>query len=493
MSTAPQDVEVAIIGTGFSGLCLAIKLKEAGIEDFVVFEKEADVGGVWRDNTYPGCACDIPSHLYSFSFELNSEWSRLYPSQAELRVYLQHCADKYGVRKHVRFRTEVASAAFDAATGCWTVQTTDGQTLRARSLVNGAGALSRPGLPDVPGLDRFQGAKFHSMRWDHSIDFQGKRVAVIGTGASAIQFVPQIAPKVEKLHLFQRTPPWILPKRNPRISPRLKRTFRLFPFVQLLFRAMLYWLHEFAALNFLDKTRHTRIGEKTALRHLDSVVRDEKLRAALTPDYLMGCKRVLLSSDYLPALTRDNVELVTEGIAEITERGVRTRDGVEREVDIIVFGTGFQVTDFTGSLRIHGLDGRELSQEWSTGAPTYLGIMVEGFPNYFMITGPNTGLGHNSIVFMIESQVHYILACVKKLRSQKLRYLDVLRRAQDAFVDYVQTRMQRTVWLSGCKSWYLTDDGRNFTLWPGFTFQYWWRTRRVRLDDFHRARGRKPL
>ncbi|TPW01292.1 MAG: FAD-binding monooxygenase, partial [Alphaproteobacteria bacterium] len=434
-----------------------------------------------------GCACDIPSHLYSFSFELNADWTRLYPTQPELRAYLNHCADKYGLREHIRFNAEVTSADFDEGTGSWTVRTADGQSVRARALANGAGALSRPGLPDIPGVERFEGAKFHSMRWDHACDLTNKRVAVIGTGASAIQFVPQIQPKVAKLHLFQRTPPWILPKRNPRVPPWMKRTFRLVPWAQTLFRAMLYWLHEFAALNFLNKHRHRRIGEEAALEHLRVVVQDEKLRAALTPSYLMGCKRVLLSNDYLPALTQDNVELVTDGVAEITERGVRTRDGVEREVDAIVFGTGFHATDFVGSLRIRGLGGRELSQEWSVAAPTYLGVMVEGFPNYFMITGPNTGLGHNSMVFMIEAQVHYIVKFLKKLRAQKLRYMDVLRRAQDAFVEYVQTRMQETVWVSGCKSWYLPPDGRNFTLWPAFTFQYWWRMRRVRLADFRRV------
>jgi cation diffusion facilitator CzcD-associated flavoprotein CzcO len=481
---APHLHEVAIIGTGFSGQCLGIKLKEAGIDDFVILEKEHDVGGVWRDNTYPGCACDIPSHLYSFSFELNSEWSRLYPSQPELRAYLNHCADKYGLREHIRFGAEVSTADFDAGAGLWTVRTVDGRVFCARSLANGAGALSRPGLPDIPGIERFAGPKFHSMRWDHDFDLADKRVAVIGTGASAIQFVPRIVRKVGKLHLFQRTPPWILPKRDPSIPPWMKRLFRLIPFAQRMFRAFLYWMHEIAALNFLNKDRHHRIGETAALEFLEQAVPDEALRKRITPDYLMGCKRVLLSNDYLWALTRENLELVTDGIQEITERGVRTKDGVEREVDAIIFGTGFQATDFTGTLRIRGLDGRELSSEWSAAAPSYLGVMTEGFPNYFMITGPNTGLGHNSMVFMIEAQVHYIVKCLKKLRARKLRYMDVLRRAQDAFVGYVQTRMQQTVWVSGCKSWYLSADGCNFTLWPSFTFQYWWRLRRVRLSDF---------
>ncbi|GGM71637.1 4-hydroxyacetophenone monooxygenase [Longimycelium tulufanense] len=478
------DHQVAIIGTGFAGLGMAIRLRQAGCDDFVVLEKAGEVGGTWRDNTYPGCACDVPSHMYSFSFDLNPSWSRMYGRQEEIWDYLRRCTDKYGVRPHIRFHSEVVSARFDEDACLWRLGTADGRDLTARVLVAGVGPLHVPAYPDVPGLARFQGVTFHSSQWNHDYDLTGKRVAVIGTGASAIQFVPQIARQVEQLHLFQRTPPWIMPKPDRRMRSGIKHLFARFPLAQRLLRNTLYWMLEGQLLAFNGDKRLMKMGEAMSRQHIARQIRDPELRKAVTPKYTMGCKRVLISNDYYPSLARPNVELVTDGIREVREHSVVTADGAEREVDAIIYGTGFKIGDFN-STKIFGAGGVELSELWRReGMESYNGVVTAGFPNMFMLVGPNTGLGHNSIVFMIESQVHYVLRCLELMDRHGAQQLAVRPEVQRRFNRAIQSRMKNSVWQSGCKSWYLDENGVNRTLWPGFTFTYWARLRRARAADF---------
>jgi cation diffusion facilitator CzcD-associated flavoprotein CzcO len=478
------DFDVAIVGTGFSGLGMAIQLLKEKRRSFVVLEKADDVGGTWRDNHYPGCACDVPSHVYSYSFERNPRWSRMYAPQAEILAYLKHCADKYGVRPHIRFGSEVTRAEFDERGAFWRVQTANGKILTARHLVLGIGALSRPLLPKIAGLDRFRGETFHSAAWNHDYDLDGKTVGVIGTGASAIQFVPQIAAKVGKLHLFQRTPPWILPKPDGAIGSLAQRFFEAAPVAERLFRYGLYWTLEATGVGFTVAPKVMQLVAALGRRHIQSKIPDERLRALVTPSYRPGCKRILLADDYYPALARPNVEVVTEGLAEVTENAVITRDGVERPVDALIFGTGFRVTDLLTPMKIFGRNGAELNETWRGGVEAYLGATISGFPNLYMLMGPNTGLGHNSMIFMIEAQVHYAIECMRRQDTRGARSADVRPGAQTRFNDEIQPRLRRAVWASGCQSWYLDANGKNSTTWPGFTFEYWLRTRRMREQDY---------
>jgi cation diffusion facilitator CzcD-associated flavoprotein CzcO len=483
-SDGERELPIVIIGSGFSGLGMGILLKQAGIHSFTILEKSGDVGGTWRENVYPGAACDVPSHLYSYSFEPNPAWSRAFSPQREILDYLRRCAKKYGIEPHIRFHAEVHRAAFDDETATWTVHTKDGATLRARALVVGNGALHIPAFPAIPGIESFQGKAFHSARWDHDYDLNGKRVAVIGTGASAIQFVPQIAPKVDKLHLFQRTPPWIVPRLDRAFSDAEQAAFKRLPLWHRVYRAGIYWKLEAQVLGFTVDQRIMKLGEKLAKRHLYASIQDPRLRAALTPNYRMGCKRVLLSDDYYPALTRPNVELVTDPIDAITPAGVLTRSGALREVDAIIYGTGFNVSEYIAPIHISGSNGLDLNATWKKAPEAYFGITVSGFPNLYLLMGPNTGLGHNSMIFMIEAQARYALQCIQALRDRGLASMDVRPGVQASFNADLQEKLSRTVWASGCRSWYQTAGGRNSALWPGFTFDYWLKTRRVRLSDY---------
>jgi cation diffusion facilitator CzcD-associated flavoprotein CzcO len=482
MNSIQQDVRVAIIGSGFAGLGMAIRLREAGIEDFVVLEKADDIGGTWRDNRYPGCACDVPSHLYSFSFAPNPEWTSTFSSQPEIWDYLRGCAERYGVMAHVRLGHELLDAAWDEEAQRWRLETSRGE-LTAQALVLGTGPLSAPSIPDLPGLERFEGTTFHSATWDLDHDLARERVAVIGTGASAIQFVPQIQPRVGRLHLFQRTAPWIMPRPDRPLKGWERRLYRALPAAQLLMRAGIYWARESFVLGF----RHPRVmrwGERLALRHLHRQVRDPELRRTLTPTYRMGCKRVLISNDYLPALARENVEVVTDAIREIRARSIVGADGTEREVDTIIFATGFHVTDMPAAERVRGRDGRSLAEVWDGSPQAHMGAMVAGCPNLFFLVGPNTGLGHNSIVFMIESQCNYVLDALRLMEAGGAAEVEVRPEAQAAYNKSIQEQMRGTVWTEGgCASWYLDAKGRNSTLWPTFTWPFRERTRR--LDPAH--------
>ncbi len=477
--TSIRHVRVVILGTGFSGLGMAIRLKQSGQEDFVVIEQAADIGGTWRDNTYPGCACDIPSHLYSFSFALNPYWSRSYSPQREIWDYLRRCAKRYGILPHILWNNKLQEASWNEEDQRWHITTSQGQ-LTADLLILGNGPLSEPSLPLIPGIEQFEGVKFHSAQWNHDYDLTGKRVAVIGTGASSIQFVPQIQPQVRHLSLFQRTPPWILPRHDHRIPTWQRAMFRILPFTQRYARTKIYWRQELIALGFIYRPNILESGMRLSRSYMEKQVKDPVLRAKLTPQYTIGCKRVLLSDDFYPALTQPNVEVITDRIREVRANSILTEDGLEREIDAIIFGTGFHVTDSQLPQYIYGRGGRSLADNWHQGSSAYFGTTISGFPNLFLLIGPNTGLGHNSMIFMIESQLNYILDCLRTMDRRNLGVVEVRPEIQEAFNIEMQKRMQGTVWTSGCKSWYLDANGHNTTLWPGFTFEY---RRRIRHFD----------
>jgi cation diffusion facilitator CzcD-associated flavoprotein CzcO len=480
------ETGVVIVGTGFSGLGMAIQLRKEGREDFVILEKADDVGGTWRDNTYPGCACDIPSHMYSFSFEQNAGWSRAYSSQPEIWAYMRQVAEKYDLRRFIRFGQEMSGARWDEEEGRWHIASKSGEEFVSRFLVAGIGALHLPQIPELPGIEKFQGEAFHSAQWNHDYDLEGKKVAVVGTGASAVQFVPRIAPKVAELSLFQRTPPWIMPKSDHEMPSWTRRAFRSVPALQRAYRDFLYWTLEVRAIGFNGPPAIMRLGQRVAQRNIDKHIEDPALRRKVTPDYTMGCKRVLISNDYYPTLTRENVEVVTDGVREVREHSIVDEAGVEHEVDAIIYGTGFHVTDAFDDLDIVGRDGRDLGKEWaSEGMRTHLGITVSGFPNLFFLLGPNTGLGHNSVVFMIEAQISYVADAVRMVEGAGAKSLDAREDVQERFNVEIQRKLAKGIWTrGGCKSWYLDAKGVNRTIWPGFTWRYWLDTRKVKAGDF---------
>ncbi len=464
---------------------MAIRLKQSGLRDFVVLEEADEVGGTWRDNRYPGAACDVQSHLYSFSFEPNPGWTRQFAPQAEILEYLVRCTAKYGIRDHLRLRARVVGARFDDRDGLWIIETSDGGTLAARVLVSACGGLSRPAWPKLRGLETFEGSCFHSARWPSSFSVKGKSVAVIGTGASAIQIVPSIAPEVSRLFVLQRTPPWILPKPDADIPASRRAWFRRWPVLQWLSRAIIYWRNELNAVSFvLEPGILKLIGERSARAYLEQSVRDPALRARLQPRYAMGCKRILPTNDYYSALERENVRLVTESVREINGRAIVLQDGAELAVDTIVLATGFEAAEPFVPFPIRGRGGLELADVWGDGAEAYLGTTINGFPNFFMLVGPNTALGHSSMILMIEAQVAYVLDALRTMASRGLRSVDVRADVQARYNVRLRLRLSRTVWSTGCASWYLTRSGKNTTLWPGFTIEYRLRTRRFDLRSY---------
>ena len=485
MSPAGNDPAIVIIGSGFAGLCMAIRLKQAGHPDFLILEKNDDLGGTWRDNTYPGCACDVPSHMYSFSFDLNPGWSRMFAPQQEIWEYMRRCAGKHGLAAHIRYGCAVERMEWDDSIGRWRIATAAGEAYTARAIVSGIGALHVPSIPELPGAHRFTGAAFHSAQWDRSCDLTGKRIAVIGTGASAIQFIPEIAKHAGQVHVFQRTPPWIHPRPDFEIAPAVRATFAAVPVTMRAFRAGIYWLLEARALGFAVHPRLMAPLQRIAEHHIERQIADPALRAKVTPDYTIGCKRILLSSDYYPALTRPNVDLVTAPVTRITETGLACADGSSYDVDVIIYGTGFKTVEAVAELNVAGRDGVKLQDVWRDGIEAYHGITVAGFPNFFLLLGPNTGLGHNSVVFMIESQVQHVMSCLRLLARQRGNTIEVRASALRRFNDGIQRRLGRAVWSEGgCTSWYLDADGVNRALWPGFSFEYWARTRRARRGGY---------
>ncbi len=485
------DVDVAIIGAGFGGLGAAIKLLQTGRNSFVVFERANEVGGTWRENTYPGCACDVASHLYSFSFAPNPRWSRKFSPQPEILAYLKNCVEQYGLKPYIRYNTEIIHTEFLEDQAIWQLTDRAGNRLTARVVVGATGPLNRPSIPKLKGSDLFTGKMFHSANWDHTVDLAGKRVAVIGTGASAIQIVPALAKTVSQLHVFQRTAPYVAPRMDQGYSPFWQGVYRRFPTVQKAHRSMVYWLNEFFGLSFLGNNTINKLGTARTRQHLEAAISDPELRQKVTPDYKMGCKRVLVSDDYYPALTRPNVELVTDRIDKLSATGIITTDGKERPVDVVIYSTGFVAADIISDLHITGLNGRNLMGEWlKTGPEAYMGMTASGFPNLVFLVGPNTGLGHNSIIHMIESQVAYLLDYLGLLdKAGEGAYLDVKPDVQRAYNDRIQEQLQGTVWASGCASWYHNEAGRNTTIWPALTVTYRKLTRRVKPEAYSVKKG----
>ncbi|HEX5146846.1 MAG TPA: NAD(P)/FAD-dependent oxidoreductase, partial [Conexibacter sp.] len=483
MTDLPDHVDVAIAGSGFAGIGMAIQLLRAGRTDFVVLERDDDVGGTWHQNTYPGCQCDVPSNLYSFSFAPNAEWSQTFALQPEIGAYLKRVADDFGVRPYVRTGTAVEGAAWDEQVRRWRIRTSRG-ALTARVLVAGMGGLSEPRVPAIPGAETFAGPAFHTARWRGDVDLAGKRVAVIGTGASAVQVVPHLQRRAAGLTLFQRTPPWIMPHPGRPVRPRERALFRALPWVQRLVRGAVYWGRETFVLPFRFH-RLSPLPERMARAHLDRQVADPALRDKLTPRYEIGCKRILMSNEYFPALQQGNAALVTDAIERITPSGVVTADGAEHPADAIVWGTGFHVTDLPYVEWIRGCGGRTLGEVWGEhGMQALRGTTVAGFPNLFLLVGPNTGLGHNSIVFMIESQIAYAMDALRTLDARGAVAADPRADAQAAFNAGVQRRMRHTVWTNGgCASWYLDAHGRNTTLWPGTSWSFRRATRRFQESE----------
>ena len=492
-----QHIDVAIVGAGFGGLCAAIRLRESGVESLVIFERSHEVGGTWRDNVYPGCACDVPSHMYSLSFAPNTQWTRPYPQQQEIQDYILRVTDTYALRPLIRFNADVLSLRWLTGQQCWQVELQGQEAVLARHVILATGPLSKPAIPDIAGVDSFAGESFHSGHWRHDVNLRGKRIAVVGTGASAIQFVPEIAPLAAHVDVFQRSAAWVVPRFDHPYGAMRRWLYGCVPGLQRLSRWRVYWFNEWIGMGFMGSRRMQAMLIRLAGMHLRKQVADPAMQQALTPDFNPGCKRLLISNTWFPTLQRPNVQLVTQGVAGIVANGVVGADGTVYPCDVIVWGTGFKATEFVAPMRVYGEAGAgssaadgfatvpELGAIWKGNpAETRLGITVAGFPNLFLLVGPNTGLGHNSIIFMIECQVHYI---VQVLRSQRKRQQMVLRLRPGVQRDeytQIQHKMKRTVWASGCKSWYQNADGHIDTLWPGYTWEYWLKTRRFQVTDY---------
>ncbi len=500
------SVRIAIIGTGFSGLGMAIKLKEAGYNDFVILEQSDDIGGTWHENHYPGCACDVQSALYCFSFEQNPNWTRMYARQDEIKAYLKYCAEKYGLIDHIRLNTHVAGARFDERRRRWNVETCSApalwsymqekgmtagdrldrsdealpemQSFQADIVVSGMGGLSTPAYPAIDGLETFKGKQFHSQNWDHDYDFRGKRVAVIGTGASAIQFVPEVAKQVAHLDLYQRTPPWIVPKPDRTIRPLERALFKRFPQLLNAFRHYIYWAREAWVLGFVVNPRILKIGELRARRYIRNQIKDPVLRKKVTPDFRFGCKRVLFSNNYYTALAEDHVDVLTDGVREVRQNAIVDRNGEERPVDCIIYGTGFRAQDPIPSGMVYGRGGQDLLDAWKDGAEAYKDTAIAGFPNFFMLVGPNTALGHSSMIYMIESQIQYVLDALKEMERNGWQSVEVRDDSQSQYNAAIHVKLGDSVWQTGCKSWYMNENGKNTSLWPGFTWKFRQQTRR---------------
>ena len=479
--------EIAIVGAGFGGLGMAMRLKQEGTDDFVLIERGDDVGGTWWANSYPGCQCDIPSNLYSFSFACNPSWDRAYPMRDQILEYLRGCAESFGILPHTRLGCELLGATWVAEGQRWELETSTGP-LAARVLIAAPGLLSEPSTPALPGIERFEGNAFHTANWDHSDDLTGRRVALIGAGATAVQVVPEIQPRVGRLHLFQRTPPWVIPHTDHPVAQRMRVVYRRVPVMQKLSRAAIYGLRESLAFGITRDRRWLKATELNARLHLRRQVPDPELRERLTPDYEIFCKRIILSNRWYPAIQAPNVDLVSSGIEEVRERSVVGGDGLEREIDTLIFATGFKPAELPIAERIRGRDGSSLAEVWQGSPQAYLGTTVSGFPNLLVFYGPNTNLGHSSIVYILESQFAYALDALHTMRLRGATEFEVRPEVQEAYNQEVQERLAESVWnTGGCGSWYFDRNGRNSIQWPGFTFEYRRRTRRFDAESYRLA------
>lgn len=461
-----------IIGAGFAGIGTAVRLIQEGMDEFVILERSDSIGGTWRDNSYPGAACDIPSLLYSYSFEQNPSWSQAYSGSTEILQYIERIVAKYDLTRFIKFSSEVNSIEFDEESATWVADTRDGRRYVGRSIVIASGPLANVSLPDIRGIDSYEGKKMHSARWDHAYDFSGKRVAVVGTGASAVQIVPELVKCAKSVKVFQRTPGWVLPRPNFTHPGWLRSVFRRSSSLEQAGRQIWFWAHEVMAVGMVWDTAATTVIEIAAKSNLRRQVKDGWLRRQLTPSFRPGCKRMLMTSEYYPALQASNCKLISWPIATLAPNGIRTADGVEHEVDCIVFATGFDVCKQGTPFPVRGLNGRKLDDEWSRGTYAYKSVNVAGYPNLFFTFGPNSGPGHNSALIYMEAAIDYIVKAIKVLQAQGVRTLDVRSDRQSAYHADIQRRLKRTTWNSGCTSWYLTEDGYNGTMYPGFATQF---------------------
>lgn len=481
------ELDVLIIGSGFSGIGTAINLQKQGVTNFKIVDKGKDFGGTWRDNFYPGAACDVPSHLYSFSFEQNPNWSRMFATSDEIQTYLLGVVEKYHLREKAEFGSTVTGLKFDEGTGTWTATTKEGKTIVARVVVSAMGALSNPSIPKIEGSDSFKGEILHTARWRRDVNLKGKKVAVVGGGASAIQLVPAIAPDVKQLKVFQRTPSWIIPKPDYEISEMEKTIYRTLPFVRTMRRNTIYAITEMFGAGIVFNTPVTTALERLARWNIERTIKDPALRAKVTPDYRFGCKRMLISNDWYPALVRDNVDLVAAPVTKIHPTGVES-NGEKFDADVLIYATGFEVPKAGVPYPVDGLRGHNLNNDWAGGAESYLGMSVHGFPNLFFCMGPNTGPGHTSVLVYTEPQYRYIAAAVSRMLTEGIQSIEVKAEKQAEFTHFIDERMKITNWTSGCKSWYLTDSGRNTTLYPGFAGEYVLKASIFHLDDFNIVR-----
>ncbi len=475
---------VIIIGTGFGGIGMAIQLNKAGFTNVTLLEKADRVGGTWRDNTYPGAACDVQSHFYSYSFEPKHDWSRKFGLQHELLGYMEHCVEKYGLSEQIRFNCEVAEAVFDEAHNHWILTLTSGEKLQAQVVISATGQLNQPASPNIDGMEAFKGTSFHSARWNHDYDLKNKRVAVIGTGASAIQFVPEIAREVKSLALFQRSAAWVVPKPDRPFKTWEQNLFKAVPAWDRLYRYLIYWKNESRGLAFTGFSSLLKVLALQAKKEARKHISDPGKRKQIIPDYQIGCKRILISNDWYPAINRSNLDLVTDPIAKVDATGVQTQSGKHYPVDVIIFGTGFRASEFLSPIRVTGRGGVTLNEAWKNGATAFKGITVSGFPNLFILYGPNTNLAHNSILYMLESQFQYILGCLKVLQEHPGAAMDVHQHRVESYSSTIQKDLEGSVWSSGCSSWYLDANGKNTLNWPGFTFSYRLATRNVNPADY---------
>lgn len=476
-------LDYAIIGAGFGGIAMARALNAAGIDNYRVFEKAAEVGGTWRENHYPGAACDVPSHLYSLADAPNSAWTRLFPRQPEIQAHLRQLGAELGAQARIEFNWQLSAARWDAQDQSWLLENVQGERCKARSVVLALGGLHVPAYPDIPGIEQFAGIAFHSARWRHDVPLAGKRVAVIGTGASAIQFMPAIAPEVASLAVCQRTPAWLMPRTDVEFSARMQRAFARWPWLRKTLRGSIFTLLEVLSSALIHR-RLAFWARALSRRHLRKQVPDLALRARLTPDYPIGCKRVLISSDYYPALQLPQVELVDTPIAAVGAEGLLLADGRHLPADVLIYGTGFRPMDVLTGLCIEGRDGRRLDADWQQRPQAHLGISPHGYPNLHFLLGPNTALGHNSVLYMIESQVRHILALRGAMQQRGARSAEATAAAQQGYLARVDRGFGDSAWAGGCHSWYLDDAGQNIALWTGSCLAYRWLTRKVRALDY---------
>jgi len=481
-----EKLEIAIIGAGFGGIISALNLKKAGFDKFAIFERGSEIGGTWRDNIYPGCACDVPSILYSIQSEPNPEWKNFFSSQSEILTYLKKVITKNGLEEKIKFNSDIIELKFEETEAVWNISTRDGQSFSARMLILANGPLNRAVIPEINGLNTFEGKYFHTSSWDYSIDIQNKNVAVIGTGASAAQVIPSIADIVKNLYVVQRTPAWVAPRHDMKISRFTQQIFKTFPFTQQLGRTAMFWLLEYMGTGFLKENFIHRFNRKMALNHLKKQVKNEITRGKLTPNYAMGCKRILRSDDYFPTFNKANVHLIAEGLQKIENNKLYTSNTVIENIDVIVFATGFEVAEATFYTAIKGLQNQSISELWQkNNVEAYKGTTVSGFPNMAIVLGPNTGLGHNSVVYMMEAQMPYIMQYVKHLFTKdKKAYLNVKKDVQKSYNENLQNKFVNTAWQSGCKSWYVNKNGINTTLFPDLSYKYARMMKHFDINDY---------